>query len=209
MHLMQYEITLPADYDMARIHDRVRERGHLLDGFDGLAFKAYAIRRRDHTGSPVNQYAPFYLWREVTGLSRFISGELFAGLCASFGRPAVRNWVVLDVLAGERRAQTPCVATRQLERLPADAQPSGWLDAARAASVAAAAAGGCCWTVLAVNPEHWELACFQLWSSQPSAGDGARYEVLHFSAPGTEELDRPSTANGKPIPVAAPGGGRR
>jgi hypothetical protein len=56
---MQYEITLPADYDMGIIHKRVETRGRLTDGFAGLGFKAYLVRTVD--SSPVNQYAPFYV----------------------------------------------------------------------------------------------------------------------------------------------------
>ncbi|MCW2914583.1 MAG: hypothetical protein JWN52_2651 [Actinomycetia bacterium] len=36
MHAMQYEITLPADYDMKIIRHRVATKGHLLDAFPGL-----------------------------------------------------------------------------------------------------------------------------------------------------------------------------
>jgi hypothetical protein len=61
MHAMQYEITLPADYDMEIIRERVATRGAALDDFAGLGLKAYLIRERGVDGSPVNQYAPFYL----------------------------------------------------------------------------------------------------------------------------------------------------
>lgn len=46
MHAMQYEITLPSDYDMGIIRDRVATRGHLLDTFPGLGVKAYLMRER-------------------------------------------------------------------------------------------------------------------------------------------------------------------
>ncbi len=39
MHAKQYEITLPADYDMGVIRERVATKGHLLDAFPGLGFK--------------------------------------------------------------------------------------------------------------------------------------------------------------------------
>lgn len=52
MHAMQYEITLPADYDMGIIHDRVATRGALLDTFPGLGLKAYCVRERGVDGSP-------------------------------------------------------------------------------------------------------------------------------------------------------------
>jgi hypothetical protein len=49
---MQYEVTLPADYDIGTIRTRVAGRGHLLDDRTGLGLKAYAIRERGVDGSP-------------------------------------------------------------------------------------------------------------------------------------------------------------
>ncbi|MBB6417958.1 hypothetical protein HDC93_003552 [Streptomyces sp. AK010] len=67
MHALQYEITLPAGYDMGIIRDRVARRGHVLDDWAGLGLKAYPIRERGLRGSPVNAYAPFSLWNRSTG----------------------------------------------------------------------------------------------------------------------------------------------
>ena len=74
MHAMQYEITLPADYDMTIIRRRVATRGSATDAFPGLGVKAYAIRERGVLGSPVNQYAPFYLWADPAGMNQFLFG---------------------------------------------------------------------------------------------------------------------------------------
>ena len=35
MYAMQYQITLPTDYDMQIIRDRVIQTGHLMDGYHG------------------------------------------------------------------------------------------------------------------------------------------------------------------------------
>ncbi|MFD7737514.1 DUF4865 family protein [Kitasatospora sp. NPDC059800] len=93
MHAMQYEITLPADYDLGIIRKRVADKGHLLDAHPGLGLKAYLVRERGRDGSPVNQYAPFYLWRTAEGMNSFLWGPGFRGLSADFGRPAVRHWL--------------------------------------------------------------------------------------------------------------------
>ncbi len=121
MHAMQYEITLPADYDMAIIERRVATRGSLLDDFPGLGLKAYAVRRRGIHASTVNQYAPFYLWRSVEGMKRFLLGDGFRGLCESFGRPSVRHGVGLSFRAGRAFAKTPVAATRTVRRLSVEA----------------------------------------------------------------------------------------
>ena len=46
MIAMQYSLTLPADYDMAIIDRRIRDKGALLDGFPRLRFKAYLSARK-------------------------------------------------------------------------------------------------------------------------------------------------------------------
>ncbi|MEU6409281.1 DUF4865 family protein [Microbispora sp. NPDC046933] len=71
---MQYEITLPADYDMAITRERVATCGHALDDRAGLGLKAYLIGERGAAGSPVNQYAPFYLWQDAGRMGEFLVG---------------------------------------------------------------------------------------------------------------------------------------
>ena len=92
MHAMQYELTLPSDYDMSVIRARVARIGHLLDDWEGLGFKTYLTRERGVNGSPVNQYAPFYLWNTVEGMNSFLWEGAFQGLSHDFGRPSVRQW---------------------------------------------------------------------------------------------------------------------
>jgi Domain of unknown function (DUF4865) len=41
MNAMQYEISLPADYDMGIIRDRVATRGATFDDYPGLGLKAF------------------------------------------------------------------------------------------------------------------------------------------------------------------------
>ena len=74
MYAMQYQVGLPADYNMQIIRDRVRKTGHLMDGFAGLEFKAYLIREKSK-GAGRNVYAPFYVWRNIDGMRSFCWGE--------------------------------------------------------------------------------------------------------------------------------------
>lgn len=96
MHAMQYALTLPADYEMDVIRARVARIGHVLDDWEGLGLKAYLMRERGVNGSPVNQYAPFYLWNTVEGMNTFLWGGAFQGLSDDFGRPSVRQWTGLS-----------------------------------------------------------------------------------------------------------------
>ncbi|WP_246257159.1 DUF4865 family protein [Amycolatopsis anabasis] len=187
---MQYEITLPADYDMGIIRDRVAARGALLDGFDGLGLKAYGIRERGSGGSPVNQYAPFYLWNSIRGMNRFLwGGGGFRGIHDDFGRPAVHHWTGAAFQRGPDHAATPRTAIRHTEPLPAAVDPAEFVAGALAAFDAEAAAPGVHSSALAVDPRHWELVRFTLWAEPPAEAPGTRYEVLHLSAPELTALE--------------------
>src|ERR1041384_4295925 len=104
MYAAQYEITLPADYDMNIIRQRVANFGHLLDDRKGLALKAYLVREHDE----VNQYAPFYLWRDTGAMAHFLfGGGGFQNIIRDFGRPVVRQWTGVGSVAGAAPGHTP------------------------------------------------------------------------------------------------------
>ncbi|RKT11715.1 uncharacterized protein DUF4865 [Streptomyces sp. 1114.5] len=190
MHAMQYEITLPADYDMGTIRKRVADKCHLLDAHPGLGLKAYLLRERGLEGSPVNQYAPFYLWRTAEGMNSFLWGSGFRGLSADFGRPVVHHWLGTGLTsgagsAGGAEAPTPTTATRETVRLPESTDPAEAVERALAELPAHPALHT---AAVAVDPSRWELLRFALWHGPaPEDVPGARYQVLHLSRP---ELDR-------------------
>ncbi|MFE4680531.1 DUF4865 family protein [Streptomyces sp. NPDC056721] len=189
MHAMQYEITLPADYDMGIIRKRVETRGHLLDAFPGLGLKAYLMRERGVAGSPVNQYAPCYLWNTPQGMNSFLWGPGFQGIVDDFGRPEVQHWAGLAYEEGPASQATPRCAVRR--RTPLDGQvPLAELtDAAvRDAARIAGQDGAVC--AVAVDPRHWELLTFSLWDHASPDTPGDLYEVLHLSAPERDRLPR-------------------
>ena len=197
MFAMQYEITLPADYDMAIIHRRVAERGHLLDDFPGLGLKAYLIQERGVAGAAVNQYAPFYLWPQIQSIWPFVTGPGFKGLTNSFGPVAIRSWAGLDVEIGSGFAPDHVLsASRQLISI----DPASDLAALREDEAArqhrlVGAADGPALHATALDIEHWRLLRFALWTVPVAAisdhGDPAahpefpvtRYQVLHMSTP--------------------------
>ena len=91
MDLMQYEITLPADYNMDIIRQRVMDRGSRTDDFLGLGIKSYLVRERGCHGSPVNQYAPIYLWADPQGPFRLRLGVRRRIRRTSAGQPFGRG----------------------------------------------------------------------------------------------------------------------
>ncbi|MGV9557321.1 DUF4865 family protein [Streptomyces sp. NPDC003401] len=198
MHAKQYEITLPADYDMEVIRKRVSEGGHVLDERAGLGLKAYVIRERGVAGSPVNQYAPFYLWNDTGAMNRFlVGGGGFQNIIRDFGRPLVQHWAGVACHAGPARTTPPRAASRRLTSIPSGPDPDGtglglsvWIEREVEQLRRLSRHEGVHTAALAVDPCRWQLLRFVVWAD-PSAPDEEateRYEVLHLSAPGLGDL---------------------
>jgi hypothetical protein len=190
VHAMNYRITLPADYDMKIIRQRVATRGHLLDAFPGLGAKAYLIRERGVADSPVNQYAPFYLWNTPQGMNSFLWGPGFQNVVSDFGRPVVEHWTGLGFARGPAVGAAPQAAGRHAEPLEPGAAPAAVIARALAELPELAARPGVHSVALAVDPRHWELLRFTLRQEEaPPAPGEERYEVLHLSAPGLDDIE--------------------
>jgi hypothetical protein len=197
MQAMQYEITLPADYDMGIIRDRVATKGAMTDDFEGLGLKAYGIRERGVDGSPVNEYAPFYLWASVDGMNRFLWGAGFEGLSRDFGRPVVRQWTGLAFERGPASGVRPRAASRNTQAIAPDADATAVIAAAVAATEDRAREAGVHSAAVAIDTREWEVVRFTLWGGRaPRAGAAAgavegetTYEVLHLSSPQFEDLE--------------------
>ncbi|MEU7028528.1 DUF4865 family protein [Streptomyces sp. NPDC046275] len=188
MHALQYEITLPADYDMEIIRKRVATRGHLLDAFPGLGLKAYLMRERAD-GSPVNQYAPFYLWAEPAGMNAFLWGPGFQGIVEDFGRPVVQHWTTLAYDEGPATAEVPRAATRRRKAIPDRLTPAEAVERALERHASEVRADGVVARAVAVDPRHWELLTFTLWAEGAALEPNAdRFQVLHLSAPGRSAI---------------------
>lgn len=185
---MQYEITLPADYDMGIIRRRVEVNGHRLDDFPGLGVKAYLVRDRAD-GSAVNQYAPFYLWNDPQAMGRFLwGGAGFGGICSSFGRPVVRHWTGVAARPGPDHEAPAVGATKHTETLPPDEDPARFVATAVDLLEETASTPGVRSTAVAVDPTRWELVQFTLWSGPAPTVPGVGYQVLHLSTPEEKAL---------------------
>ena len=189
MYAMQYEIPLPADYDMAIIRHRVATKGPLLDTLPGLGLKAYLIRERGKDGSAVNLYAPFYLWASIEGMNSFLwGGGGFAGIVASFGRPAVQHWTGVACALGPEAQSRPTRATRLIEQFAPDIDPACAVDSAKKEMARRARQPGVHATAIAIDPQSWNIVHFTLWTDVAMDVPGIRYEVLHLSAPQLHDI---------------------
>ncbi|WBQ05649.1 DUF4865 family protein [Kribbella sp. CA-293567] len=190
MYAMQYELNLPADYDLGIIRRRVQLNGPRTDDFDGLGLKAYLVQDRAN-GAVTNQYAPFYLWNDTAGMSRFLwGGAFFSGICQSFGRPVVRHWTGAEAVAGPEIDQPAAGATKSVRLLPPDVDPTGPVGEALEELRRTATLPGVHSSAVAVDPTRWELVHFTLWSGEPGLVPGTRYQVLHLSTGRTKALFR-------------------
>lgn len=165
MLAMQYRITLPADYDMAIIRQRIQERGHLLNGFPQLEWKAYLWSKKDQQrqGS-ANAYAPLYLWQDNTGINQFLSSPGFHALCEDFGRPQIDIWSVWDCI-GSPRMQSASVCYQQTAVI----QPGQSLSELRQQERDLAAGlvkQGALSVLSAYDPQQWRMLRISAWETE-------------------------------------------
>lgn len=185
MIAMQYSFVLPADYDMAIIDRRIREKGPLLDGFPRLRFKAYLAARKQDAGftSTENLYAPFYLWDEPEGIDAFLSSPGFAAVSRDFGWPSVQTWLVRHMeLTVNLKAAT--YATREIAPIAPYSDLASQRDSAIAEAKSAIKAGALA-TVAAFDPTKWMMVKFTLWPKLPELVTETTqlYTVGHISLP--------------------------
>ncbi|NUP50574.1 MAG: DUF4865 family protein [Catenulispora sp.] len=197
MYAMQYEISVPADYDMDILRERVAKASRLLDDRPGLGLKAYLIRELAD-GSPVNQYAPFYLWNDTTAMSRFLfagdgAGAGFERIIRSFGRVTVRQWTGVARFPGSAVTDTPASASRRTQPIPVhDDTLSTWIEQTAAEAELLAKREDAHTVALAIDPTRWELVEFALWAQavppDVAAAATEQYQVLHISTPDLAKL---------------------
>ncbi len=186
MIAMQYSFPLPAGYDMTIIDRRIAEKGHLLDNFTNLKFKAYVTARSgDDTQSRENLYAPFYLWNHEDGLNDFLCGEGFAGLTRSFGRPVVKTWFVWQAYLSSAVAQAT-FATCEIRITAAHSSLGEFREFESEEVLHDVEKRGALASISAFEPTSWTRLRFQLWGEPRPLTPGAEiqaYRIGHLSLP--------------------------
>lgn len=191
MHAMQYSFTLPSAYGMDVVRERVARTGHLLDDWPGLGIKAYLMRERGVHGSPVNQYAPFYLWHTAEGMNRFLWEGAFQRPTDDFGRPSVRQWTGLAYQEGAVGGAPARVAVRRRQPVPEGILLSQVAEEAVRETERLAAAEGALLAAAVVDTGRWELVHFSLHADGvPDGAQGEVFQVLHLSEPERKRLPR-------------------
>ena len=183
MYAMQYQITLPTDYDMQIIRDRVTQTGHLMDGYPGLEFKAYLIQEKTK-GAPQNAYAPFYVWRDIDGMRQFCWGEPgYSAIVRDFGRHPIQDWTVHQLVDGPADYTAARSLTVKTVPLPTNTAPSRCIDGVTAEFLDATTDSTVA-RVTAVDVTTWTAILVELSTHEAdqSSTDVTAYEVLHISA---------------------------
>jgi hypothetical protein len=183
MIAMQYNLTLPADYDMSIVDRRIRDKGPLLDGYPNLLFKAYLRAIKGDLGSRDNLYAPFYVWDRAEGASSFLCGPGFQAIIRDFGRPSVNTWIVWKASVGEgvREAR---FATREIMPIASHDPLDGIQQSECDVATDEVNTRGRLASVVGFEPTTWSRVRFKLWSTPPEAALTAGtqvYQIGHVS----------------------------
>jgi hypothetical protein len=185
MFAMQYSFTLPTDYDMSIIDRRISEKGHLIDEFPNLRFKAFLSARKSGAhGAHENLYAPFYVWDSNEGLNDFLCGSGFVGLTQSFGWPSVSVWSVWNCVLSDRVKSAVC-ATRDIFATPPFSDLTSLRQRESDDAVADVNKHGALASISAFEPTTWSRIRFRLWGEKrPSSADQKIYDVGYMSVTG-------------------------
>lgn len=184
MIAMQYNISLPSDYDMGIIKNRIENNGSKTDGFPSLNMKVYLVAEKNKYNNYENRYAPFYLWEKTDGMNQFLLGGPFNNIINSFGRPIVNNWVVMD--AQISKSTEPQFALIQTFQLPPFSDLTAIWDNEKENFISCVADSSIKAYVTAYNPLTWELCHFHMTTDlsvlqKNAKGISLIYDVRHIS----------------------------
>jgi hypothetical protein len=189
MIALQYQLSLPTDYDIEPLRTRIPEIGKRFDAMPGLGIKAFLLRKQGVDGSPVTQYAPFYLWTEPAAAAEFLWGsDGFTGVVRKYGRPAAQTWIGGGYRRGAAFGDLPTHAVRTVASIEPDMAPSGPAVAAEAMLASRLDESSLHSAAWAIDPRTWELMTFTLHAHRPDPHGGELYDVPHLSSPHEADL---------------------
>jgi Domain of unknown function (DUF4865) len=182
MLAMQYNFTLPADFDMDVIRKRVAAKGPLVEGFPGLGFKAFLYARRGEHG-PENLYAPFYLWEDNVAMNRLLGTEVFQGVSSAFGWPSVKMYSVIHAQKTAALKEARHFSREILAIAPHTDLGKLQITESEIAQ-AAIAREGALTAVTAFEPTTWTVVRARFWGDRPAepARPGTQMYVVGYLA---------------------------
>ena len=189
MIILNYQLSLPQAFDMSALRERLPSVGRRFDHNPGLGAKAFLFREKGVHGSPVNQYAPFYLFADDEAAPEFLwGGEELTGVVGAYGRPTGQIWIGGGYYRGPALGETPSWAVRTVARVPVDEAPAGTAAQAHAELSQRVTEPGLHSAAFGIDPRNWELLTFTMHTTRPDPRGGELYEVIHLSAPAEADL---------------------
>jgi len=174
---MQYKITLPKDYDMDIIRNRVRNNGYKTDRFPGLLFKMYLMTEKPK-GQLCNSYAPLYIWESHEGMNQFIFEGYFDNILESFGWQHIHIGVPLrcnlvDDISETKYVMETTGSIREASSLKDTSFDTNHMEKENMIG-----------DLLVYNPDKWAYSHFRFFRNKPSIhqkSSSTIYQVLHIS----------------------------
>jgi len=186
MIAMQYKITLPSDYNMDIIRNRVSDKGYLADNLQGLDFKAFLISEKGNFSNNENMYAPFYVWSKDMGMIDVVLGDFFQGIITSFGWQKISNWIVLHSSKSENNI-FPKYALQETITIPTFTDLKALREQEVNRNKEVMDNPHMKYSIVAFNPENWSLVRFQiadnLEDNSVNNSQIEKYEVLYLASP--------------------------
>lgn len=174
----QYKITLPSDYDMNIIRERVRNNGYKTDGFEDLKFKLYLITEKGVHHNQQNSYCPLYLWKGSNGLNKFLFNGFYDNILNSFGWQQVNVGIpLIDTTTANIKEN------KYLFQVEGQIQPQSSLNHfADRVSEQLPVISNTEYIVI-YNPDKWKYEVFYFLNdvSKVEGIQGVIYQILHVS----------------------------
>ncbi len=101
MIIVHYAHRLPADYDLAAIRRRLKERGAVWDGVPELYFKAFLLREAGRFGAIANGFASLYLWQHDKPFRDWLVRGGYKIVTDIIGRAEIETLFALDAFRGK------------------------------------------------------------------------------------------------------------
>lgn len=174
----QYKITLPSDYNMDIIINRVKNNGHKTDGFEGLDYKLYLITRKDENNNIQNSYSPFYLWKDSEGLNKFLFQGYYDNILSSFGWQPVNLGIPLI-----NNTESDLSVYKYIFEIQGDITPVGSLNNYAEKIKHALPNLGTIEYLVIYNPDKWKYSAFYFLDDKAKTNGikGITYDILYTS----------------------------
>ncbi|MBT2686727.1 DUF4865 family protein [Bacillus sp. ISL-47] len=174
----QYKITLPSDYDMQIIKARVKKNAYKTDGFQDLKFKLYLITEKGINDNNQNSYCPLYLWKDSSGLNKFLFDGFYDNILNSFGWQRVNVGIPLIDTTSSNFTES-----NYLYHITGRIQPQESLLNLKAKIAQELPVLENTYYLVTYNPDKWEYEAFYFLTDLDISKEvnGVIYKILHIS----------------------------